>query len=93
MKGVKEVFNLIFAITEIGDNGKKLCTKIPTLFLLSSLHSGSWVQILICVRSTAQYPSVKIRESICIFNDDVLVIYYAPTYWKYAPPSYCNIGL
>ena len=53
----------------------------------------TYVQILICVRSTAQYPSVKIRESICIFNDDVLVIYYAPTYWKYAPPSYCNIGL
>ena len=26
----------------------------------------TYVQILICVRSSAQYPSVKIRESICI---------------------------
>ena len=43
MKGVREVLDLIFAITEIGDNGKKLCSKIPILFLLSSLHSGSWV--------------------------------------------------
>ena len=55
------------------------------LFLLPSYArdpgcAHTYVQILICVRSAAQYPSVKIIESICMFNDDVLFIYILCAY-------------
>ena len=49
----------------------------------------TYVQILICVRSAAQYPSVKIIESNCMFNDDVLFIYIMRSrVGKYASPPY-----
>ena len=76
MEGVREVLNLIFAITEIGDNGKKLhknTYSIPLIITTLGILGAS-------VRTCESLSAYVLPHTIPVSRLENLYVYLTTTY-------------